>query len=174
VRRVVTGNDADGRGVFVSDGEPERLAAESIPPGIALVWGWDATPDVPTDGVKPQYRRFFPPSGGLRAIVLEIVPDSARVEISPDDDEWVGLFTDAEWDPDNPGMHRTNSIDIGLVLDGSLILELDDGAKTELNPGDWFVQNGTRHAWHNPHEQPCRLAIFLWGAEGPPIASAGT
>jgi hypothetical protein len=168
---VVTGIDASGKAVFVSDGEPERIGVKRVPPGAALIWGWDATPEVPTDGAKPAYRDYFPPLGGLRAIVIQILPDA--VEIPPDlDNEFVGLWTGADWDPDEPGMHRTNTIDIGLVLDGRVVLELDDGAKTELATGDWYVQNGNRHAWHNPYDTPCEIAIFLLGAPGPPLGSS--
>ena len=60
-------------------------------------------------------------------------------------------------------MHTTVSIDIGLVLEGSVVLELDVGAKRQLDPGDWYVQNGTRHAWRNPYDVPCRVAIFMLG-----------
>jgi hypothetical protein len=101
----------------------------------------------------------------LRVIECSLPPDGTEL---PEDfhTEFVGMFTDAEWDPDTPGMHRTTTIDTGTVLDGSIILELDDAVKTQLDPGDWYVQNGTRHAWRNPFDKPCRLAIFLWGAEG--------
>jgi hypothetical protein len=81
--------------------------------------------------------------------------------------ELPGFVADAEWDPDQPGMHSTRTVDVGLVLDGSVHLELDSGATTELHAGDWYVQNGARHAWRNRSERACRLAIFLVGAAKP-------
>jgi mannose-6-phosphate isomerase-like protein (cupin superfamily) len=81
------------------------------------------------------------------------------------DAEFVGLISDAEWDPDTPGMHNTRTIDIGLILEGRVVLELDSGDSTELGPGDWYVQNGTRHVWRNPWETPCKVAILLVGAD---------
>jgi len=51
------------------------------------------------------------------------------------------------------------------VLDGTVILELDDGAEVTLRPGDTVVQNGTRHRWRNPGDVPARLALFVVGAE---------
>jgi len=62
-------------------------------------------------------------------------------------------------------MHRTRTIDIGLILEGRVVLELDGGDSTELGPGDHYVQNGTRHAWRNPWETPCKVAILFVGAE---------
>ena len=68
---------------------------------------------------------------------------------------------------DNPGMHTTQTVDIGVVLTGELWLELDDGAEVHLRPGDIVVQNGTRHAWRNKGSQPCTVAYALVGAARP-------
>jgi len=61
-------------------------------------------------------------------------------------------------------MHTTDTIDFEVVLDGTIILELDDGAQVTLNLGDTVVQNGTRHRWKNPGDEPARLALFIVGA----------
>ena len=53
-------------------------------------------------------------------------------------------------DPSDPGMHTTDTIDFEVVLEGTITLELDDGAEVTLRPGDTVVQNGTRHRWKNP------------------------
>jgi mannose-6-phosphate isomerase-like protein (cupin superfamily) len=68
-------------------------------------------------------------------------------------------------EPDAPGMHTTDTIDFEYVISGRVVLELDDGASVELGPGDTVVQNGTRHAWRNPFDEPCRMVVFLVGAE---------
>lgn len=49
-------------------------------------------------------------------------------------------------------------------MSGRVILELDDGATRELRAGDTVVQNGTRHAWRNPFDEPCRMVVVLIGA----------
>jgi quercetin dioxygenase-like cupin family protein len=67
-------------------------------------------------------------------------------------------------EPDNPGMHTTATIDYGIVLSGQAILELDDGATVVLNPGDTYVQNGTRHRWSNRGDTPAVIAVTLLGA----------
>jgi hypothetical protein len=166
----VTGLDASGKAVFVSDGPAEVVGASLAPPGVDLIWGSDERPALPSDGSKPPYRRYFPPATGYRIIVVGIPPDSAGGATDMDlmstlDNEFVGLISDAEWDPDIPGMHRTRTIDIGVVLDGRVVLELDSGESTELGPGDTYVQNGTRHVWRNPFEAPCRIVIVFVGAE---------
>jgi mannose-6-phosphate isomerase-like protein (cupin superfamily) len=63
-----------------------------------------------------------------------------------------------------PGMHTTATVDFGVVLSGTVILELDDGAKVALSPGDTYVQNGTRHRWSNTGGVPAVLAVALVGA----------
>jgi len=170
VRRVVTGVAASGKAAFVSDGPAELLAAGLAPPGVVSIWGSDAPPTIPTDGSKPDYRGFFPPATGFRVLVATVPPDGGGEATDRDlasrlDDELGGIISGAERDPDTPGMHNTRTIDIGLILEGRVVLELDGGDSTELGPGDWYVQNGTRHVWRNPWETPCKVAILLVGAD---------
>jgi len=58
-------------------------------------------------------------------------------------------------------MHRTNSIDYGIVLSGEIELELDDGTKTSVSAGGIIVQRGTSHLWRNKTGRPCRIAFVL-------------
>ncbi len=58
----------------------------------------------------------------------------------------------------------TDIIDFEVVLEDTIVLELDDGAEVTLHPGDTVVQNGTRHHWKNPGDTPARLAVFICGA----------
>lgn len=63
-------------------------------------------------------------------------------------------------------MHRTNSLDYGIVLAGEVELELDDGVKTILRSGDVVVQRGTMHLWRNPSSKnPFRIVFVLTQAE---------
>ena len=55
-------------------------------------------------------------------------------------------------------MHRTDTVDYGLVLAGEVYLVLET-EETQLRPGDVVVQRGTRHAWHNRSDQPARMAF---------------
>ena len=66
-------------------------------------------------------------------------------------------------EPDNPGMHTTDTIDFEVVLSGELILELDDGVETVLRPGDTAVKNGTRHCWGNRGAELAVMAVFMVG-----------
>jgi quercetin dioxygenase-like cupin family protein len=71
---------------------------------------------------------------------------------------------------ENPGMHRTDSTDYDIVLDGLIWLELDDGVEIELHRGDVVVQQGTRHAWRTKGDAGATMAFVLVGtvpATGP-------
>ena len=67
-------------------------------------------------------------------------------------------------DPNEPGMHRTASLDFDIVLSGSVVLQVDDG-EVELRAGDIVVQNGTRHRWVNRGDEDAVLAVAIVGAE---------
>jgi len=62
-------------------------------------------------------------------------------------------------------MHTTNTVDYGIVLEGEVWLELDDGKQVHLEAQDVIVQNGTRHAWRNKSDKPVKIAFVLIGAQ---------
>lgn len=170
VRLVVTGQDAACRSVFVSDelvpGDRYDLFAgwEFHP-----LWGGDGTPQLPDDGRHPAAATYFPAPGGFRFSLSTIPPDGTEPAADLDREAATaavlagmpGLLDHME--PDDPGMHTTDTIDMEVILSGEVILELDDGAKRRLGPGDAVVQNGTRHRWLNPGRVPCVMAVFMVG-----------
>ena len=60
-------------------------------------------------------------------------------------------------------MHRTRSIDYAIVLQGKVILELEDGEHRELADGDVVVQRGTNHAWKNETDSWTRMYFVMIG-----------
>ena len=173
VRRVVTGHAASGKSVFVSD---ESVAPRKpvLLPGaeFTMLWGGDQTPHFPDDGSMPDWHTYFPPVGGFRFSIFTLPPGTAEARtdgltteeaIADGEAKLPGLLGYMELD--DPGMHTTDTIDFEVVLEGTVILELDDGAEVTLHPGDTVVQNGTRHRWRNPGDVPARLALFVCGAE---------
>jgi mannose-6-phosphate isomerase-like protein (cupin superfamily) len=171
IRRVVTGVNAEGDSVFMSDERVEGVAPAMLPGLEFLVlWGQDGTPASPQDGTRPPAHDYFPPAGGYRVGTFTIPPDSTR---PPEDTDVAAEFADLQarlpglmshMERDNPGMHTTTTIDVEYVISGRIVLELDDGATVELGPGDTAVQNGTRHAWRNPFEEPATVLVVLIGA----------
>ncbi|HEX8803070.1 MAG TPA: cupin domain-containing protein [Acidimicrobiales bacterium] len=174
LRRVVTGRTADGTSVFVSDERIDAIAPRLMP-GYEFhrVWGADAVPQLPQDGSPPPEDAYFPPPGGFRVGTFTVPPAGAAPAAGVDVAEGMaeveallpGLM--AHMEPDNPGMHTTDTVDVEYVVSGRVVLELDDGATVELGPGDTLVQNGTRHAWRNPFDEPATLVVVLFGARPP-------
>jgi len=153
VRRVVTGHDAGGRAVLRSDEHilPQRIASGDA--DFALLWTAPALPVDNNDPIDGRERDAgLTLHGGSVIRVTDMLPGCA----SP--------------------MHRTNSIDYGIVLSGEVELELDEGARVLLGAGDIVVQRGTIHLWRNPSPTtPCRIVFVLTEAlpyehDGVPLA----
>lgn len=177
VRRVVTGHDPSGKSIFVSD-EAVSPIQPMLQPSAEFhrLWGGDTTPQFPGDGSEPDHRSYFPPVGGFRFGLFSIPPDSTE---PPADLDIPAALADMErgmpgmmryMDPTDPGMHTTDTIDFEVVLEGTVVLELDDGESVTLHPGDTVVQNGTRHRWSNPGDTVARLAVFMVGAHHRDVA----
>lgn len=173
VRRVVTGHDSNGKAVFASDSEVEGVSPALLRGGsMVRVWGADEAPRFPDDGAEPAQPRYFPPIGGFRFGLFTVPPDSATLPADVDQEAAAaeleallpGVAEYMEPEPDTPGMHTTATIDYEYVVSGRCILELDDGERRELGPGDTVIQNGTRHAWSNPFEEECVVVAVLIGA----------
>ena len=171
-RRVVTGHDAEGVAVFVSDEMVAPVTLALLPGSeFHLLWGADSTVAFPDDGTKPDAPRYFPPVGGTRFGFFTIPPDGGAgvpadldlgAALAEFDQKLPGM---AEYlEVDDPGMHTTATVDYGVVLSGQATLELDNEAKVVLGPGDTYVQNGTRHRWSNTGDAPAVLAVMLVGA----------
>ena len=135
----MTGHDAQGRAVVWQDGEPPRQFSGATKMVAALVWATDVTPFdyLREEDMGARSLGIAPPAGGTRFSVVEIQPGNA------------------------PYLHRTDSIDYVICLQGEVEMQLDDGATVQLAAGDVLVQRGTNHAWVNRGTTPCRLAVVL-------------
>jgi quercetin dioxygenase-like cupin family protein len=136
-RRVVTGHDGEGRSVVVQDGPAPAHAL----PGAVFHELW-STPAAPAP-IAARARR------APRALVVPPEPNGTLVRI-----------VDLEPASRSP-MHRTETVDYGIVLVGEVTLVLDDGSETLLHAGDVVVQRGTDHAWVNATDQWARMAFVL-------------
>jgi hypothetical protein len=173
VRQVSTGHDESGRAVIASDQEVEPVTLVLSPSTeYHLLWSSDDTETLPNGGVAPPRSTFFPSVGGYRFFLLTLLPNAdysflADVDIEAGlremDETMPGMRDHSE--PDNPGMHRTDTVDFEVILGGEVTLELDDGVETILKAGDINIQNGTRHRWHNRGSEPATMACFIVGAD---------
>jgi mannose-6-phosphate isomerase-like protein (cupin superfamily) len=173
-RRVVTGTDAAGRAVFVSDGAAPRSYAYRSVPGMraSIVWATDADARPVPDDPTPSLERDLPSDGETRLVFVTFAPDAVFADPAFDaaaagaEDRIATPMLSELFEADDPGMHRSNTIDYAVVVEGEIHLELDDGAMRRLRPGDVVIQNATRHRWRNFTERPATVA-FTWIGVGP-------
>ena len=177
-RRIVTGHDEAGRSVIASDAPVPRAKSFVHTPGFAsaVIWATDAAPVVPhgSGDPTPAITSLAPGVGGTRFLMITFAPDSVMQDpafdiasaIAEHLAESPGIAD--KFEPDAPGMHTTDTVDYGIVLQGELALELDGGVVIHLKQHDVFVQAGTRHAWRNPGSVPATIAVVLVGATRAP------
>ena len=60
-----------------------------------------------------------------------------------------------------PLMHRTQSLDYGIILEGEIEMILDDGVSRVMRRGDVAVQRGTNHGWRNMSKTEWARMFFV-------------
>jgi quercetin dioxygenase-like cupin family protein len=170
IRRVVTGHDGQGRAIVVSDGQPPVY--NSRPAHFRVeVWSTDSTPAVIGSTANPDLRehRLPPPQNGTALKIVDFPPDRHdAVPNAGDITQAASTFLQGK----HPGMHRTETMDYCIVLDGEIHLILDD-SEILLQQGDVAVQCSTNHAWSNRSGNSCRMAFFMIdGKFDPALAKA--
>lgn len=124
---------------------------------------------IASDGPAPAYDM----GGGAQVFEVWVSPRSDGA-YAPGE-EWSlnppatgAVFRIAEFPPavggEEPYMHRTPTIDFGVLLEGELTLVLDTG-ETVLRPGDTFVQRQANHGWVNRGAARVRMAVVLVDGE---------
>ncbi|MDP9083690.1 MAG: cupin domain-containing protein [Pseudomonadota bacterium] len=174
VRLVVTGHDTEGRPAFVHTGLLESRPAVHVP-GFSSTTAWATGADLKVPDVDDAFRSGLvsqhPEPGESRLLVVTFPPDS--VVMSADFDPQAAAAEMAQIAPgiaerfevEHPGMHRTDSVDYGVVLSGEIWLDLDQGRVEHLKFGDVVVQNGTRHAWRNRSDRPATMVFVMLGGQ---------
>lgn len=75
-----------------------------------------------------------------------------------------------DFPPHSTGMvHRSMTLDYIYVVDGEIVLTLDDKSRTTLKKGDMVVQQATMHGWDNDTDQWARLLCILIAAKSPVV-----
>jgi len=64
----------------------------------------------------------------------------------------------------HPFMHKTETVDYAVCLEGEIVCILDDSEVT-MKAGDVMIQRGTNHAWANRSDANCRMAFVLMDGE---------
>ena len=171
IRRVVTGHNAAGKSVFITDGPAPHVYQRS--PGSAVVTALWETRSAPADNrgnaeTSQAQHTLRPPKNGTVFRIIHYPPDKLRLaaikkEEAVDD----GSGRDSATDHNNPrhaGMHKTDSVDYAIVLAGEIYAMMDEG-EVLLKTGDVLIQRGTNHAWSNRTDEDATIAFVLIDAE---------
>lgn len=166
-RRVVTGHDENGVAVVVSDADATHILERENRPGVRLTNFWisDGTPaeyDGPEETCDGNFV-LHPPSGGSVFRCVEFGPEDPEVMAKVDGKAAfaeMGAGANVVEGARHPYMHRTDSVDYAIILQGEIDMLLDD-SEVHLKAGDIVVQRGTNHAWANRGTQPCIIAFVL-------------
>jgi mannose-6-phosphate isomerase-like protein (cupin superfamily) len=149
-RRIVTGHDEQGKSIILSDGPPPQHHSMQGPEvGADFIEIWNISETVPVltsePEAEPNARPFtiMPPSGHLLRII-DIYPPAQGGHRTV--------------------MHRTKTVDYVVVIEGEIVLILDD-SEVVLRQGEAVVQRGTNHAWENRSDAMARMAFFHIDAE---------
>jgi mannose-6-phosphate isomerase-like protein (cupin superfamily) len=142
---VVTGHDASGKSVVISDGTPAQdhsMRGAEIGADFTEIWSTpEAVPSLASlPDREPTARPFtIMPATGHLIRVIDSYPPSMGGHRTV--------------------MHRTRTLDYAVVIEGEIVLVLDD-SEVVLGPGEVVVQRGTDHAWENRSDKVTRMAFF--------------
>ena len=153
-RRVVTRHDASGRSVILSDGAPPNVRDKGTGVDFIEIWNTSGAP-APIRSLEPE-----PTDGPLQVPPARIGSKIRLNDFHPGHIRKLPPRADGR----HPMMHRTRSIDYGIVLEGEIYLILD-ATEVLLTAGDIVVQRGTDHAWENRSDKMARMAFILIGGE---------
>lgn len=166
---VVTGHDDEGKAIIISDEAPRTYPAPKFLTTFYEVWNEKQIPCTVSKRMQDEENDLShpPPRGGVRIRMHDFEPagdkaskltyeeivehfkESGSEDAVPTKENWKHAF-----------MHRTESIDFGIMIEGELTLVMEEGERT-LTPGDVVVQVGTNHSWENRGDTMCRICFVL-------------
>ena len=171
MRRIITGHNENGKSIITLDGPPACSIGEDVG-GLYELWNTDGGEINSTDKEDRANQDIIlsPPKGGTKFRYFQInpipegVPDDMMQEIAADAFEKIGAAHHRVDTTRHPAMHKTDTIDYIILLEGDVTLLLDE-EEVKLKPFDVVVQRGTNHAWVNNGNEPALLIAVLIDSE---------
>ncbi|WP_051133449.1 cupin domain-containing protein [Nocardia paucivorans] len=177
MRRIVLGHDESGKTQVLADEDVPPITIAMLPGAqVHRMWELDETPSLPvTTAQAPGVATsFFPGPNGARFGFITVPPGLSYdppAHFTPEDLEAAAAEAEAKlpgmfstFNPEQPGIHATQTVDFVVVVSGEGLLRTDTGVEIPLHPGDCIVQNGSGHAWHNNGTEPFVFCYSLIGA----------
>ena len=167
MRRVVTGHDEEGKSIVVLDGPPAQSIGEDVG-GLFELWNTDGNLINTKDRIDRADDEILlsPPKNGSKFRYFQInptpegVPMDVLQNMAADAFEKIGASHHRIDTSKHPAMHKTDTIDYIILLEGDVTLILDK-EEVDIKPHDVVVQRGTNHAWVNNGNNPALLIAVL-------------
>lgn len=176
VRRIVTGHDANGNAVVVKDAPAHNIVTSPNRPGVVIynLWATDSMPckiDGPEETTDTKLG-LEPKPNGTNFRIIDFPPESTYIDKVTGDmatqafSETMGAShaLDSSGKQRHPFMHKTETVDYAICLEGEMVCVLDDSEVT-MKTGDVMIQRGTNHAWANRSDRNCKMAFVLMDGE---------
>jgi quercetin dioxygenase-like cupin family protein len=142
--RFITGHDSNGKGVVevVDEGLWTKIDNDMM--RYNVMWTTSTFPiDIKNDDASLQKEKTVLSLSLPNGIVLRMVDRSPG---------------------SSSAMHRTQSLDYGVVIEGEMEMIMDSGQVVTLKRGDVCVQRGTLHQWRNSTKTWNRMLFVLMDA----------
>ena len=167
MRRVVTGHDEEGKSIVILDGPPAKSIGEDVG-GLFELWNTDGNLINTKDRIDRADDEILlsPPKNGSKFRYFQInptpegVPMDVLQNMAADAFEKIGASHHRIDTSKHPAMHKTDTIDYIILLEGDVTLILDK-EEVVIKPHDVVVQRGTNHAWVNNGNNPALLIAVL-------------
>lgn len=147
VNRFVTTHDPSTKKAIFSDAVPVQQKFNLLPGGDAAFGLGYITKGFPVDlNNDADIQVYKPYLDNAPGLVVSGGTVLRYVDMKP------GLISP---------MHRTVSLDYGVVLEGEVELILDSGETRLLKRGDVAIQRGSMHAWRNTSETTWARMLYV-------------
>lgn len=173
LRRVVTGNDADGRSGVLWDSDAPNASTRPTGSRFTEFWTVEEAPATiigTLDGSEQDFS-ISPPDSGFHFRIAQTPPekkeglDDDSAKKNREEHNASGV-TERREDGPHWNMHRTASVDYAFCVDGERTLILEDSEHV-LKKGDVVIQLANWHSWSNHSDEISSMAYLMIGGELP-------
>ena len=170
LRRIVTGNTAEGKSAIILDDGPQCELGETFRSGLHEIWAEALSQKLDPSNTRDQGQSnpsFSPVNDFVKVRWFEVHPTPSNADpektkaITRTFFQELGAEHELGDQDRDPSMHQTESLDIVCLLSGKASLVLADD-ETFLSPGQVVIQRGTEHAWR-AHDGPALFLAVLIG-----------
>lgn len=171
LRRVVTDDSVSGRSSVIIDGAAAKLLAVDEA-GLAEIWTAALNEGLlaGADTLASQEVLLEPARGTVKVRWFTVPPERSAPPAAEREAQAAFAFAacgaaHARVDTSrHPMMHKTDTLDVIIVVKGNVDLLLDEGEAKSLKPGDVVIQRAANHAWVNRGEATALLVAVLISA----------